>query len=137
MKRDKILENDNRNQINSLVHEKPGLSLTSIIKELEMAYTTATYHTTFLEQRKYIKSEKDGKYLRFYPRIFNIPTKFSKKENIIKTITENDFSCQKEIANIVGYNESAVSKIIKELAEQGIINITKIGKYNRCSIINQ
>jgi len=134
--RDRLMENENRRQIVALINEQEGITFTALMDELGLKNGALAYHLYTLERRRYIKSVKDGKYRRFYPRGAIVSGFSSLEERIIAVIKENPSISQREIANIIDSTPQTVNYNIKKLIKRGVVYLKKDGKHSRCNLTN-
>jgi DNA-binding MarR family transcriptional regulator len=134
--RDKLMENDNRKQIVELITSNEGITFTDLMDELGLKNGALAYHLYTLERRRYIKSVKDGKYRRFYPRGAKVTGLSSLEEKIITVIRTNPSISQREIATIIESTPQTVNYNIKKLIKRGVVYLNKEGKHTHCNLTN-
>lgn len=132
LSREKLMENDNRRQIVALISSNEGITFTSLMDELGLKNGALAYHLYTLERQRYIKSVKDGKYRRFYPKGARITGLSSLEERIFNVIEANPSISQREIATKIESTPQTVNYNIKKLIKKGVIILRKEGKHTRC-----
>lgn len=134
--RDRLMENDNRRQIVDLINARQGITFTNLMDELGLKNGALAYHLYTLERRRYIKSVKDGKYRRFYPRGAQVSPFSSLEERIIGVIRNHPSISQREIATLIESTPQTVNYNIKKLIERGVVYLQKDGKQTKCHLSN-
>jgi predicted transcriptional regulator len=133
--KDDIMENKNRKNIVALIDSNHGITFTAMMDELGLKNGNLAYHLYTLERRRYIKSVRDGKFRRFYPRRAGINSELNFTENnIISIIKDNPDIYQSDIAGILGVSTQAAGSHIINLERKGFINRIKKGNRNYCNI---
>jgi len=132
--KDKIMENANRRHIVALIDSNHGITFTALMDELGLKNGALAYHLYTLERRRYIKSVKDGKFRRFYPRGAQVTGLSSLEERIISVIRTNPSISQREIANLIESTPQTVNYNIKKLIQRGEVYLKKEGKHTRCNL---
>ncbi len=61
-----ILELESRNKIFDFILNNPGIHISDMCKNLNIPRSTLVYHLNFLVKRHILKTEADGKYIRYY-----------------------------------------------------------------------
>lgn len=130
--RDRLMENKNRREIVSLINSNHGITFSNLMKEVGLKNGALAYHLYTLEKEHYIKSVKDGKYRRFYPRGTPVTGLSSLQERIVSIIMANPSITQREIANIIDSTPQTVNYNIKKLIKAGVVFLKKDGKHTRC-----
>jgi len=130
---DELLELKVRNKIFNYVLKNPGINTSHICKSIKIPRSTLIYHLNFLEKKKILKSEKDGKYTRYY-----LNKSFGKDEE--KTITilrkrplfeiilffmYRGIGSQKELSHYLYKKPATVFSHLKKLKENDIIEEIK------------
>ena len=136
MSKDRLLENENRRQIVAIINARQGITFTDLMEETGLRNGATAYHTYTLERRRYIKSVKDGKYRRFYPRGARVTGLSSLEESITEVIKSNPSISQREIADFIGSTPQTVNYNIKKLIERGLVHLIKEGKCTKCDLTN-
>jgi len=133
---DELLENDNRRKAHNLIAQNPGVTFTNLMDELGIKNGALAYHLYTLERRRFIKSVKDGKYKRFYPRGVEISGLSGNQEKIFdfvceKTINGDEIISQRNIANALELTPQTVNHNVKGLITAGRVYLEKDGKHTR------
>ena len=134
--KDRLMENENRRQIVAIINSQEGITFTDLMEELGLKNGALAYHLYTLERRRYIKSVKDGKFRRFYPRGARVTGLSSLEEKIINVIRSNPSISQREIANLIESTPQTVNYNIKKLIQRGVVYLRKDGKQTQCNLTN-
>ena len=127
-----IFENNYREDILNLITEDPGITLSSITRQLNLKPGTATHHIRILEREEYIKSKKTGKFRRYY-RVGIKATGFNEiQDNILLNVEQNPGISQSEIARELNLSRQLINYHMKDLVSLEVIKIEKIGNKNNC-----
>ncbi len=140
IQKEDVLDHFVRGQIYGYIKAYPGAHYNQIMRELDIKNGTLSYHLYILEKTGTIKSRKEGfRYRAFYPTEIKFPEeeRYRLTElqiNIIKIIQENKGINQKNIAKKLNENHQTISYNIKVLSQAGIINTSRKGRKNYCSV---
>ena len=134
MSKDRFWKNENRIEIVRLITINEGITFTNLMEELNIKNGTLAYHTSVLERRRYIKSVRDGKYKRFYPRGAKFIHSTTLEDEIISVLQKNPDMSQKEIADLVEETQQTISYNIRNLAKKNMVYRKRDGKYMRCNL---
>ena len=134
--RDRLLENANRKQIFQLITTNQGITFTDLKEELGIMNGALAYHLQTLERRQYIKSVRDGKYRRFYPRGAQVSHLSSIEEKILDAVRTKPSISQQEIAGMIDSTPQSVNYNIRKLKDRGILSQIREGRHARYSLIN-
>jgi DNA-binding transcriptional ArsR family regulator len=136
--RSEILENDTRKQIYEAIQEEPGINLRGLADEVDVAWGTLLHHLKKLEDAHLVKSERYGKYRRF----FQNGSTYSEEEQerlaalstpstarVAEYILENPGANQSEIGDEIGVTASTILFHVKRLKEVDLIEEEREGRY--------
>ncbi|MDD3159721.1 MAG: winged helix-turn-helix transcriptional regulator [Candidatus ainarchaeum sp.] len=104
-----------RDKVYAVVVQNPGLHFREIQRRTNLATGAIQYHISYLERKNYIKSKKEGKFLRFYANGENVDTNLM---NLLR---------QKQLRTIVLFllnKRRATAKVISQSTDFPL-NITK------------
>jgi len=136
IKREDTLNNAVRENIYNYIVSNPGENYLAIMKKLGVKNGTLVYHLSTLEREAFIKSRKDGKYKRFYPRgakvaeAGHILSEFQK--DILGTLSKHPGISQSKLADMLNKSRQSVNYQIKVLAKIGLVKVVKHGISSRC-----
>jgi len=131
LRRKNVLEHETRGLIRGYIIANPGDHFNSIKKALELNNGTLAYHLHVLEREGMIKSQRWGKFTRFYPSGMKVPENGSRyseiQKLIINKIKETPGISQKDIAKIIGVTKPTINYHISKLIEGGRIEGRRLG----------
>jgi predicted transcriptional regulator len=132
-----------RIRISSLILNCPGLHFREIQRRLSIATGALDYHLKVLTNSGAIKSERQGRFLRFYPRDINdydtrlwSALRQTRKRKILIFLTLNEIAHYRDIVNELHLSPSTVTWHLKELERAGLIVSKRDGKRKSYTIIN-
>ncbi|MEW5760824.1 MAG: winged helix-turn-helix transcriptional regulator, partial [Candidatus Thermoplasmatota archaeon] len=127
-----LFKNATRANIYALIINKPGITFSSITRELKLENGTATHHIYILEREGYIKSKKTGKYRRYYQTGFKASGLNDIQDKIVSAIVENPGISQTEIAIKLDLSRQVVNFHLKGLISMEAIKLEKNGNKSNC-----
>jgi len=127
-----ILDNTNRQELYRLVERCPGTTFSELMKETGLKNGALAYHLTTLERFGILKSIRDGKYRRFYPRGYKIEKTNTLRVRIVETVRLHPEISQKDIAAILDASRQTVNYQVKKLASEKVIRVKRVGRETRC-----
>lgn len=105
IEKDEMLEHEVREQLYELVKEDPGIHAHALSEAADVGWGTTVYHLRRLEKNDFVKSEKKGRYRRFFPA-----AGYMEQEREVLSVLQNETT--KDVAELVleqpGLNQSAV-----------------------------
>lgn len=129
--RSKINENMNRNLVLEYIRMSPGSTLSEISRETGMNLGTLRYHTFILGlNHRIISYRTENKFVRYfqnsgaYSREQQMVISLVRREGIgrmLGLLLEKPGMTNADLSQVLGVQESAVSRWAKELMEKGII----------------
>ncbi len=139
LKHENILNDFSRGRILGWIEENPGITFSEIVKKLEAGNGTTAYHLNVLLRERFITSEKDGLYRRFFPRRTKVPKKGSiylsaLQKRIIEAIERHQLISQKKLAVELGLKKGTLHYHLKKLQEANIVLVEKKSRNNYCSL---
>ncbi|MBW3584079.1 MAG: helix-turn-helix domain-containing protein [Euryarchaeota archaeon] len=66
LKRDRILESEQREQLHTIIANEPGAPVSRLVKETGMGWGTTVHHLTVMEQHGLVCSLVEGRHRRFF-----------------------------------------------------------------------
>ncbi len=134
MLKKELLKNEIRRKIFRFLEANPGLHLRELQRRLEVPLTTLDYHLEYMARRKVIYKEKDGRFNRFYTKIFDDEDKElisvlrqRRPREIVLIILGKDGVKFQELKDILGLPSSTLSYYLKRLMDNEIITRDQIG----------
>ncbi len=127
---------DTRQKILEAIYRKPGIHFRELARMTGLATGQLEYHTYRMEKAGLIRSEKDGKYTRFYPpieygdsvenvlRALNRP----RTKEILEFLVENECATTEDLAKYLNLSASAITWHMKRLEEEDIVKTERRGK---------
>ena len=136
IKKEDTLKHSLREELYQYIVSHPGKNYISIKSELELKNGTLIYHLKTLENQRFIKSIKDGRYRRFYPW----GMKVKKDENqlssiqkkIIEVLDENPGISQSKIGEELGQSRQTINYQIGKLRDSDIVEVERRGITSKC-----
>jgi DNA-binding MarR family transcriptional regulator len=134
--REKVLDHFVRGQIYGHIKTNPGATFTEIAQVLGVSNGVLTYHLYTLERTEFIRSQREGRWKRFWPR--DAPkTKggvmVSKLQSrILELIRANPGISQVELAAKLGTKRQNVNYNVQKLVNSGLVKLDGWGFRKRC-----
>lgn len=138
LQRSDLLENETRRKIYELIDEEPGINLRGLADEVDVAWGTLLHHLKKLEDNHLVKSERYGKYRRF----FKNGSTYTEAEQerlaalskpstarVAEYILQNPGANQSEIGDQIGVTASTILFHVKRLKEVGLVEEKREGRY--------
>lgn len=132
IKKEKILDQETRENIYKTISTNPGISFTELMQKLNLKNGVLAHHLRTLERGEYIKSARDGKFKRFYLWGQNVSSLSNSQKQILETIKKNPSITQSELAIHLNSTRQAINYQIKNLVKADLIRIEKDGRKTRC-----
>ena len=135
---ERFLNLEIRRRIYDCIDGSPGIHFREIQRRVVIATGSLDYHLHFLHKNGLLRTEKEGKYLRYYPmtKNFDIEEKQilsllrnDKIRHILIYLIENKRSLPTRMAEYLGVSNSTLSWYLKNLEEKGVIAQTKKGRF--------
>lgn len=131
------MELETRRKIYELIRKSPGIHFREIERRLNIAIGNLQYHLYYLEKENLIRSERDGEYIRYYPKdcmldeidrkIISFLRRRTARRILIYLLT-NPNANNKEIAQGIGLSPSTISWHLNKLLEAKIVERKKEGR---------
>lgn len=129
IRKDLLLEQENRKKIYKYIRENPGDYFRSIQRAVDLEVGTLSHHINILEKEQLLVSEQDGSHRRFYPAGVKIDqgVKLSRiQENILKSIKTEPGLTQSQIASKCGVSRKVVFYHVKFLRDTGAVREERV-----------
>lgn len=141
-----FLELDIRKRIYECIRKSPGIHFREVQRRAGIATGSADYHLHFLQRHGMLRTEKSGRFLRYYVA----DTAYEQEEkdllnilhhepfrHILIYLMENKRANALKIASDLGYTPSSLSWYLKHLSGKGVIKQNKKGRFRFYSIRNR
>jgi predicted transcriptional regulator len=128
LKKEDVLNQESRGIIYGYIIANPGVHYFEMLNDLKLSNGTLIYHLGVLERRGFIKILRSGTKKLFFPKEYKGVkyTQLTKNQmKILKTVRFNEESTQSVIAKRSGLSQPTVSRNLKELANEGLIQSSK------------
>jgi predicted transcriptional regulator len=127
-----ILCNSPRSDIYSLIDANPGITLGAITRELNLKNGTANHHLYILEREGFIKSQKTGKFRRFYKMGYQ-PSGYNEiQDQILNTVRDNPGITQSGLARELNHSRQLINYHMNDLVDNRIVKLEKRGNRSNC-----
>lgn len=137
------LELDVRKRVYNCVRKSPGLHFREIQRRTNLATGSVDYHLHFLHKNGLVRTEKAGKFLRYYPtdisygkeekELLNLLRQETIRHIIIYIIDHKRVNATK-IAEEIGISSSNLSRYLNMLLDKNIITQKKKGRFRFYSV---
>jgi len=129
---DHVMENDNRRRILETIKSNPGIHFRGVCAALSMQIGVTQYHLQTLEKFGLVKSQKDGKFMRYYERndvtgektmaILATSTRRIEKEIMAMLVSGVDArKTFKEVSRSTGVSMPAVTWHVNRMKKVGLL----------------
>ncbi|HID71797.1 MAG TPA: winged helix-turn-helix transcriptional regulator [Thermoplasmata archaeon] len=136
IKKEDTLKHSLREELYQYIVNNPGKNYITIKKELQLKNGTLIYHLKTLENQRFIKSIKDGRYRRFYPRGMKIKkernTLTAIQQRIVELLEKNPGMSQSRIAEVLGQSRQTINYQIGKLKKNKIVEVERRGITTKC-----
>lgn len=136
LKRDEILKHRIRMDLLRAIEENPGLHLGHLADSISGSRGTVMYHLRVLEREGIIKSEKDGRFRRFYPTGMPIGRNDlalnRTDEKILDIIKRSPGVSLRDISSLLGLSKQIVSYHVARLEMSGRLWLERDGRRKKC-----
>ena len=139
MKRDTVLDNFTRGQLQGYIVANPGIHMNAIRDRFELSNGEVSYHLRVLEREGFISSQSDGLRRRFYPG-----ERIDRKEPVHElTVAQNlliSFMEKfpgitgTELSRLAGTSPQVVNYHLKRLWRMDVIKMDREGRIVRCFV---
>ena len=135
-----------RKRIYECITASPGLHFREIQRRVGMATGSIDYHLHYLHRHGLLRTEKDGKYLRYYPLTKNFTDEEKKFLSLLRQknvrrilihIIDKNGANPADISTTIGVSPSTLSWYLKKLEETGIIQHVKRGRFRKYKVVDK
>lgn len=129
LSKEELLDHEARQEIVELVRTRPGLHLREVSREIG-GYGRTVYHLQCLEAAGILKSERDGRYRRFYPLGLVDPeaAEISTRDQVLAVVRDRPGTYAAAVARELGVSRQVVYYHVKALVDAGLIVAEKNGR---------
>ncbi|UCD93082.1 MAG: helix-turn-helix domain-containing protein [Methanobacteriota archaeon] len=127
-----LLDNQTRAGIFAQIEANPGITFSTIAKELKLPHGTLQHHLRVLEKSGFIISKRLKKYTRFYLATVKASDLTEVQEKIFSLVCEKQGLCETEIGEELSISKQTVSYNLRHLEEEGFVDIVREGRKARC-----
>lgn len=134
--KDELLDNEGRDVLLTLVDENPGIGLKDLSERAGLGWGTTVYHMSRLESAGYVASMKNGQNRHFFKN--GHPAALMKKHvavlrnetagNVARFLLATPGSTQSTIAKRLGLGAPTVTKYVKRMERQGLVQVIQDGR---------
>ena len=134
---DEALALDVRNKIYKAIGKNPGLHFRELQRRTKVATGSLQYHLEFLQKRHLIRTDKQGKFVRYYSvrgkqlgedqKIMNLLRQESLRKILLFLLSKKRANNEK-IAAVVALSPSTVSWHMLKLVEAGVVERRRVGR---------
>jgi len=135
IRKDTVEDSVPRGMIVGYLAMNPGSHYNTLKRDLGFGNNKLTYHLDVLGKSNTIKSRKDGRLLRYYPKRYKIPEVEGEMKRLSEILLEVPRLNRKQIAKIMQVSPNTVSKLVDALIEKGKIRYEMRGKEKLYSVI--
>lgn len=142
IRRQEVLQHETRERMHALVEREPGVTLTTLGRELGLAPGVLLHHLHTLEREGYLTSRREGRHRRFF-----LPgSPAAAQAGPILTVAESEFLdlvrrrpglSQSDIARELGTSRQLVNYHVKALARRGLVFLLDDGRSSRVYPVEQ
>lgn len=131
-----MLENDGRELLYELIQADPGISLTELSERAGLGWGTTVYHLGRLEQANYVTSMRQGQSRHFF-KSGHGAVNHKHAIAMLKNQTAGDMArflvnqpgtTQSAIAKALGIKAPTVTKYVKRLEGEGLVQVEAAGR---------
>lgn len=140
------LELDVRKKIYDCIVKQPGIHFREIQRIVKIATGSLDYHLHFLHKHGVLRTEKYGKYVRYYALTKNFTQEekdilsFLRQEkirHILIYLIEKNGANPKDIVKGLKMSNATLSWYLKRLAESGMIAFSKKGRFRKYNVVDK
>lgn len=135
IRRESLLKNAVRRMIFDHIRDNPGAHYRAIQVALDLPNGVFSYHICRLEKERFVKSQQDGMFRRFYVTGRRTDVRFFLsriQESILKVIRENQGISQARIARKINVSRRVVNYHVHILDQAGLIFMESRGRESAC-----
>lgn len=136
IQKDELLDNSGRDELCTLVNENPGIGLKDLCERSGLGWGTTVYHMSRLESAGFVASIKSGQNRHFFKN--GHPAALMKEHvavlrnetagNLARFLLATPGSTQTTIAKRLGLGAPTVTKYVKRMERQGLVQVVQDGR---------
>jgi predicted transcriptional regulator len=134
--RDKVLDHFVRGQIYGHIKTNPGATFTEIGEVLGVSNGVLTHHLYTLERMEFVRSEREGRWKRFYardaPKTRQGVLVSTLQKEILEIIRGEPGISQSDLAERLGTKRQNVNYNVQKLVHTGLVKLEGFGFRKRC-----
>jgi len=138
LKKEAVLDNFKRGEINAFIRLNPGTYYNEIKKHLGVSNGVLTYHLNRLEFEGYVKSKVNGRYKHYFPADMRIPERIitlnDLQRALLKFIRDKRWVTQAEISDSLDIPVPTVSRHLNRLIVAEMVMVEKRENLNYYAI---
>jgi predicted transcriptional regulator len=138
LKKEAVLDNFKRGEINAFIRLNPGTYYNEIKKHLDVSNGVLTYHLNRLQFEGYIKSKVNGRYKHYFPADMRIPARIitlnDMQRALLKFIRDKKWVTQAQISEQLDIPVPTVSRHLNRLIVAEMVTVEKRGNLNYYAI---
>jgi len=142
----RYIELDVRKRIYDIISRSPGLHFREIQRRAGVATGSVDYHLHFLHKHGVIRTEKTGRFLRYYPADVNFGQeekdllsllRQERVRHILIFLIDRKRAKASDISAAIGISPSNLSWYLKSLKEKNVITEKKKGRFRFYSVVSR
>jgi predicted transcriptional regulator len=141
LKRDEVLNQFTRGEIYGFIKANPGVHLTAIKENLEVANGVLAYHLKVLMREEFIVARREGGYKRFYPRDMQVPRKrvhFTRLQlDIVDKLRMHPGLTQAALSRLLDESKQVINYNISVLIAADVVRVERDGSKTRCFVTKE
>jgi predicted transcriptional regulator len=138
LRRNEVLNQFSRGEIYGFIKANPGVHLTAIKENLDLANGVLAYHLKVLIREEFIVARREGGYKRFYPRDMKVPRKrvhFTRLQlDILDKLRMHPGLTQAALSRMLDESKQVVNYNISVLMAADMVLVERDGGKTRCFV---
>ncbi len=136
IEKDELLNNEGRDVLMTIVDQNPGIGLKDLSEQSGLGWGTTVYHMSRLETAGFVASMKNGQHRHFFKN--GHPAALMKNHvavlrnqtagNMARFLLATPGSTQSAIAKRLGLGAPTVTKYVKRMERQGLVQVVQDGR---------
>ena len=141
-----VLDNTARLRVFATIQEYPGIHFNALREQTGMNRGTLRYHLSILSLTGKINGFQDGVFSRYVPSEMGmseydqiVASRFQNRPDrkFITYLIEHPDASQRDIAEALGVAPSVVSKRIRQLYDEGVVAMERLGRSTRVALADE
>jgi predicted transcriptional regulator len=138
LRRDEVLNQFTRGEIFGFIKANPGVHLTAIKENLDLANGVLAYHLKVLIREEFVITRREGGYKRFYPHDMRVPRKrvhFTRLQlDMVEKLSLHPGLTQTALARMLGESKQVVNYNLRVLIAAEVVRVEKDGSSTKCYV---